>query len=110
MQVQAISNQNFQGSVAFSKNVNPKLIGYLSEVSEKAGIASKKYDLQFKNIDNERFLSIEAINQADVSKKYTVLVHKFLQKKDILCSAIRDAMNNFEKSQSLPQKNLNKVI
>ena len=41
MQVQAISNQNFQGSVAFSKNVNPKLIGYLSEVSEKAGIASK---------------------------------------------------------------------
>ena len=41
MQVQAISNQNFQGSVAFSKNVNPKLIGYLSEVSEKGELLLK---------------------------------------------------------------------
>lgn len=50
MQVQAISNQNFQGSVTFSKDISPKLVGYLSEVSEKSGIAKNliicKYKIQ----------------------------------------------------------------
>lgn len=110
MQVQAISNQNFQGSVTFSKDISPKLVGYLSEVSEKSGIAKKPYNLQVQNTKDKRFLSIEAINPENLTEKYTVLVHKFLQKKDILHSAVKDAMSNFEKSQSLPQKNLNKVI
>ena len=66
--------------------------------------------MQVQNTKDKRFLSIEAINPENLAEKYTVLVHKFLQKKDILHSAVKDAMSNFEKSQSLPQKNLNKVI
>ena len=106
--------------------------GHISPVSQAQSLQQKLKDTQAELAKTEiigeaaggavvitcdgqgKFKSIklkpEAINPENLAGKYTVLVHKFLQKKDILHSAVKDAMSNFEKSQSLPQKNLNKVI
>lgn len=109
MNVQAISNQNFQGSVSISKNLNHKVAGYMLKVSHEADIASKPYNLEIKNIENGKFLSIVAVNPNNTKQKYTALVQDFLQRKDILRAALNDAITNYEKNAAA-QKNLNKVI
>ena len=85
MKVQTISsNQNFQGYVSISKNLNPKVAGYMLSVAHNSEIANKPFNLEIKNIEKGNFLSIEAINPKNLKQKYTVLVQDFLQRKDIL--------------------------
>lgn len=111
MKVQTISsNQNFQGHVSISRNLNSKVAGYMLGAAQHAGIANKPFNIEIKNIEKGKFLSIEAINPNNLKQKYTVLVQDFLQRKDILKLAMQDAIANYEKNASSQNKNINKVI
>jgi len=110
MQVQAISNQNFNGSIFLSRNIKPKTAELLIDSACKAGIAKKPYHLEFLNIKdgNLKFLSIKAFNSKQPENQYRVLVQDYLQRKDVLQSAIKDATTGYE--NMVNSQNLNKVI
>ncbi len=114
MQVQTISNnfnqQSFKGAIKISDNVAPKVRQQLDKILEGVDISKKPYDLEFKNVQDNKFLSIVSKNPNSPNEKYTVLIHDFLQKFPILNEAVGDAMKNFRKLSSMPNKNFEKTI
>ncbi len=112
MQVQAISNNqtSFNGVINVSENLAPKMKSFINKKIEGIDISKKPYDLFIKNTDDSRFLSIVAQSTEDCDKKYTVLIHKYMQKEQLIEQSIHDAMKNFQKLSSMPKKNFEKVI
>ncbi len=112
MQVQAISNNqtSFNGAINVSENLAPKMKSFISKKIEGIDISKKPYDLFIKNTDDGKFLSIVAKGTEDNDKKYTVLIHKYMQKEQLIEQSIHDAMKNFQKLSSMPKKNFEKVI
>lgn len=100
MLVQNISNtQNFQGGITILKdNMSTSLRKSLSGSLKNIDLGNKAYGLTIKNEPDGDFLSIVASNNSKKNeKKYTVLVHRLMQKTDILKEAVQDAMTNYEK-------------
>lgn len=112
MQVQAISNNqtSFNGAIKVNENLAPKMKSFIDKTIQNIDISNKPYDLFIKNTDDGRFLSIEAKSMKDEAKKYTVLIHKYMQKEPLIEQSIHDAMKNYQKLSSMPKKNFNKVI
>lgn len=98
MRVESIQGgMNFNGTVTVSKELNPKLAKYMSNLAENSGIKQKPYNLHIGNYEGDNFVSVEAINPEDLNEKYRVMVHKVMQKKEILQNTVKEAMENFEK-------------
>lgn len=114
MQVQTISNnfnqQSFTGAIKISDNVAPKIRQQLDKILEGVDISKKPYDLEIKNVQDNKFLSIVSQNPNSPKEKYIVLIHDFLQKFPILNEAVNDAMKNFRKLSSMPNKSFEKTI
>lgn len=114
MQVQTISNnfnqQSFTGAIKISDNVAPKIRQQLDKILKDVDISKNPYDLEIKNVQDNKFLSIVSQNPNSPNEKYTVLVRDFLQKFSILNEAVGDAMKNFRKLSSMPKKNFEKTI
>lgn len=111
MKVQGIQNQtSFNGAVNVSKNLSPKMQNEISKSLKNIDISKKPYDLFIKNVENDNFLSIEVVNPKFDNEKYTVKIHKFLQKQPLIKDSIAEAMRNFEKLSAMPNKTYVKVI
>lgn len=111
MKIQSIQNQtSFNGIVNVSKNLNPKMQNEISNSLKNIDISKKPYDLFIQNVENDKFLSIEVVNPKSDKEKYTVKIHKFLQKQPLIKNSIVEAMNNFEKLSAMPNKTYDKVI
>ena len=61
MQVQTISNnfnqQSFTGAIKISDNVAPKIRQQLDKILKDVDISKKPYDLEIKNVQDNKFLS-----------------------------------------------------
>ena len=66
MQVQTISNnfnqQSFTGAIKISDNVAPKIRQQLDKILKDVDISKKPYDLEIKNVQDNKFLSIVSQN------------------------------------------------
>ena len=60
MQVQTISNnfnqQSFTGAIKISDNVAPRIRQQLDKILKDVDISKKPYDLEIKNVQDNKFL------------------------------------------------------
>ena len=85
MQVQTISNnfnqQSFTGAIKISDNVAPKIRQQLDKILKDVDISKKPYDLEIKNVQDDKFLSIVSAlgkrSRASMSPIYAVLISIF---------------------------------
>ena len=111
MKIQGIQNQtSFNGVVNISENLSPKMRNEISKSLKNIDISKKSYDLYIQNVENNKFLSIEAVNSKSNNEKYTVKIHEFLQKQPLIKNSIAEAMEKYEKLSAMPNKTFEKVI
>ena len=97
MNIQKIQNQpSFNGTISISEKISPKLRGDVAKAIENIDISQKPYDLFIKNIENDNFLAFQVISQKADNEKYTVMVHKNLQKGNFIGDSLTEVFQKYE--------------
>ncbi len=97
MNIQRIQNQpSFNGVISISEKISPKLRGDIAKAVENIDISKKPYDLFIKNIENDNFLAFQLVNPKADNEKYTVMVHKNLQKGNFIGDSLTEVFQKYE--------------
>ncbi|MGN0030680.1 MAG: hypothetical protein ACI37Q_01845 [Candidatus Gastranaerophilaceae bacterium] len=97
MNIQKIQNQpSFNGIISISENLSPKLRGDVAKAVENIDISQKPYDLFIKNVGDDNFIAFQLVSPKAENEKYTVMVHKNLQKGNFINDSLTEVFQRFE--------------